>query len=491
MVQHQLAVGAGGGGVLVVLLGQGRHLDDLHRRGGKQLPQQLVEPAAVQLLPQGGKELVRVEQQGRVSGVEPAGRGVDGVQHAVGQTARPLQRSELCRVQAGQQQLCRDALGKDTVHRAADRCGELFRRFLGRAPQHQLQNGLQCAVIEAHIDIRAQLFFQQSRFQRGLVGAQQRVQQNLHAQLPLPVGEGAGVPRQRALHLVGLRLFGVVGDLHADARLLTLQGQLGLAGALGHLAQVFSVEEVQLLGHIHLAVQGHAAVVGAVVAAVHPLILLIGQRRDGRRVAAGDEAIGRVGEHGPLQRIFELRVRGCQRALHLVVHHAAHGAVGVAVPALLLEHGLVHHGQRAEYRVQVDVHQVLEVRLIWGRKRVHRLVREGHGVEEGRHAALEQLQERRGHGVLLAARQHRVFEDVEHARIVGGEGAEADAEGLVHVLVLHQQDGRPADIVGQHGQGAVLFGAVFAPHDRITGILLHWDSPFFELGFVLLYHALL
>ena len=227
------------------------------------------------------------------------------------------------------------------------------------------------------------------------------------------------------------------------------------------------------------------------MAVVHPLVLLIGQRRDGGRVAARDKAVGRIREHGPLQRVLQLRVRGGQRTLHLIVDHTAHRAVRVPVPALLLEHGLVHHGQRAEHRVQVDVHQVLEVRLIRSRKGVHRLVREGHSVEEGRHAALEQLQERRGHGVLLAARQHRVFEDVEHACVVGGEGAEADAEGLVDVLIFHQQDGRPADIVGQNGQGAVLFGAVFTPQDRITGILLHWDSPFSELGFVLLYHALL
>ena len=62
--------------------------------------------------------------------------------------------------------------------------------------------------------------------------------------------------------------------------------------------------------------------------------------------------------------------------------------------------------QRAEHGVQVHVHQVPEVGLVGGGKGIHRLVREGHGVQEGGHAALEQLQKRRGHGVLLAARQH-------------------------------------------------------------------------------------
>ena len=91
------------------------------------------------------------------------------------------------------------------------------------------------------------------------------------------------------------------------------------------------------------------------MAAVHPLIFLIGQRRDALRVAAGHKAIGRVREHGTLQRILQLSVRGGKGSLHLVVHHAAHSAVGIPVPALLLEHSPVHHGQRAEHRIQVDM----------------------------------------------------------------------------------------------------------------------------------------
>ena len=478
MVQCQLAVGTGRGCIGFFRFGQGRHLNDLHRRSREQLPQQVVEPAGGHLLPQGSEELVRVEQQGRVPGVEPAGRCMDGVQHTVGQAARPLQRGELCRVQAGQQQIFRDALGQDVVHGAPDPGRKPACGLFGGTAQHQFQRGLQRAVVKADVDVGPQLLFQKRSLQRRLVRPQQRIQQDLHAQLAFPVGKCAGVPGQRTLHLVGLRLFGIVRNVHADARLLVLQRQSGLAGALGHPAQVVFIQEGQFFGHIHPAVQGHTAVVGAVMAAVHPLVLLIGQRRDGGRVAAGHKAVGRIREHRPLQRILQLCIRGGQRALHLVVDDAAHGAVGIAVPALLLEHSPVHHGQRAEHRVQVDVHQVPEVGLVGGGEGVDRLVREGHRVQEGRHAALEQLQKRRGHRVLFAARQHRVLQNVEHTRVIRWEGAEADAECLVRIFVLHQQDGRTADIVGQHGQGTVLFGAVLAAHDGITGILLHWDSPF-------------
>ena len=101
MLQHQFAIGAHRGGILRFRCGGDLH--HLHRGGGKQLPQQGVEPALLQLAAQGGEELVGVQQQGGIAGVQPAGGGVDGVQHAVRQAARALQRGKLGLVQSGQQ----------------------------------------------------------------------------------------------------------------------------------------------------------------------------------------------------------------------------------------------------------------------------------------------------------------------------------------------------------------------------------------------------
>ena len=98
----------------------------------------------------------------------------------------------------------------------------------------QLQGWLQGAVVKANVNICAQLFGQQRRLQRGVIGAKQGIQQDLHAQLPLPVCKGTGVPCQSTLHLVRLRVFGIVGQFHAGTRLLVLHGQLRAAGALGH-----------------------------------------------------------------------------------------------------------------------------------------------------------------------------------------------------------------------------------------------------------------
>ena len=433
-----------------------------------------------------------MQQQSRVAGVQPAGGRVDGVQYAVRQATRPLQRSKLCAVQRRQQQLLRDALAQDGIHGLAHRRGKFAGAFLGGAPQHQFQHRLQGAVIKADVNVRAQLFGQQCSLQRRVVGAQQHIQKDFHPKLAFPVGKVAGVPCQCALYLVRLRLFGVVRQFHTGTVLRLLRGQMRAAAALRHLREIVLVQLRQLFGHVHFAVQGDAAVFGAVVAAVHPLILLIGQRRDALRVAAGHEAVCRIREHGPLQRIFQLGIRRSQRALHLIVHHAADGAVRVPMPAFLLEHSFVHHGQRAEHCIQVDVHQVLEVGLVGGREWIHRLVREGHGIQERRHTALEQLQERRRDRVFFAARQHRVLQNMEHAGVVGREGAEPDAERLVVVLIFHQKNRCSADVVGQHGQHTVLLRAILSAQNGITGILLHCSFSFSVLkSLTLLYHSLL
>ena len=479
VLQHKLAVGADGFALL--FFRQGGHLHHLHRSRCKQLTQQLIEPAIGHLFPQGSKQPVRVQQQGGVAGVQPAGRSVDGIQHAVWQGARALQRCKLCCVQRSQQQFLRDALGQNAVHRLAHSGSKLAGALLGGTAQHQFQHRLQGAVVKANVNICAQLFGQQRRLQRGVIGAKQGIQQDLHAQLTLPVCKGTGVPCQSTLHLVRLRVFGIVGQFHAGTRLLVLHGQLRTAGALGHFGEIIPVQQFQLFSHIHFAIEGNAAVVGAVVAVIYPLILFIGQRRDAGRVAAGNKAVGRIREHGPFQCIFQLSIRCSQSALHLVVHHSAHGAVGTAVPALLLKHALVHHSQRAEHRVQVDIHQVFEVGLIGRSERVDRLIREGHRIQERCHAAFEQLQERRGHRVFFAACQHRVLQNVEHASVIGREGAKADAKRLVGILIFHQQHRGTAHIVGKHGQGSVLFRAVLGTHEGITGKSFHFVFSFVVL----------
>ena len=132
----------------------------------------------------------------------------------------------------------------------------------------------------------------------------------------------------------------------------------------------------------------------------------------------------------------------------------------------------------AEHRVQVDVHQVAEIGLVGGGKGVDRLVREGHCIEEGSHAAFKQLHKGGADGVFFAACQHGVLQNVEHAGVIGREGAKADAKRLVGILIFHQQHRGTAHIVGKHGQGSVLFRAVLGTHEGITGKSFHFVFSF-------------
>src|SRR5699024_8002826 len=75
-----------------------------------------------------------------------------------------------------------------------------------------------------------------------------------------------------------------------------------------------------------------------------------------------------------------------------------------------------------------------------------------------------------------------------YAGVVAREGPEADAESFVLVLVLNQEDGGAADVVGQGGGRPVEDGAFLPFHQGIAGVhsprggvlflILHVGSPY-------------
>ena len=96
------------------------------------------------------------------------------------------------------------------------------------------------------------------------------------------------------------------------------------------------------------------------------------------------------------------------------------------MPALLaVDVGLVTDGG-SEYCVQIYAGQVQKILLVAAGNGVEGLVREGHGVEEGVHGALQQFHEGFLHGVLVGAAQHAVLQNVENAGAVFGDGLEGD-----------------------------------------------------------------
>ena len=295
---------------------------------------------------------------------------------------------------------------------------------------------------------------------------------------------------------------------------------------VGRRREVALVQKREHAVQVQIAVEREVAVVRAVVARVLLQEPLVGEVGDGARRAAGLEAVGRVGEERRLQLVVEHGVRVGERAFHLVVHHAVEAKAGrvalgasggrrtvcdvgggwrfrarraraalrrfcaaalaarravvrrvacrralvfvplavrkLHVPALLLEDGALAVDQGMQHRVQVHVHEVEQVLLVGAGHRVHGLVRKGHGVQKRLHGAFEQVHERLLDGEAVAAAQHRVLQDVEHAGVVGGRRLEGDGERLVRVVVGKVEQLRAAFGVVEHVGGAVYLRQLFA-----------------------------
>ena len=238
-----------------------------------------------------------------------------------------------------------------------------------------------------------------------------------------------------------------------------LERHAGLGHVDGLVLREDSVQNLQALFRLVVAVEEGVGVGRVVVVAVEGHELVEGQVRDDRRIAARVQAVGGLREQGLLGVFVEQGVGRGIRALHLVEDHTFVGHVAVrgfelVVPALLLEGVL---GQaRVEDRVQVDVHEVVEVLHVGRGHGIAGLVRKGQGVQEGLERSLEQFHERLAHRVLVRAAEHRVLQDVGHARGILGRRAERDAEDLVLVVVDHGQDARARLVVavddGRAGQ---------------------------------------
>ena len=105
------------------------------------------------------------------------------------------------------------------------------------------------------------------------------------------------------------------------------------------------------------------------------------------------------------------------------------------------------------------------------------------------HRAFQQVDERLLDGKLVRAAQHRVLQDVEHARVVGGRRLERDGERLVVVVVSQVQQLRAALVVVEHVRRAVDLGKFFArAHGESVQLLLgskvHAMPPFRMLSLI-------
>ena len=259
---------------------------------------------------------------------------------------------------------------------------------------------------------------------------------------PVDGDHGRLLARLRLARGIGLvhRLGLVPARLQRDLRLRI--------GAL-ELAEI-ALEDVEPLRRIIVAVEHHARVRGMVVLLVEALEIVVGEVRDGLRVAARVHPIGGVRIERQLADLAQHRRRRRVGALHLVEHHAlehhrALGVVELVVPAFLPEGVL--GDQREEHRVEIDVDEVVEVLEVLRRHRIGGLVRKRHGVEEGVERALDQLHERLLHRIFARPAEHRMLEDMRDAGRILGRGLEGDPEHLVLVLIDETEHLPPGPLV--------------------------------------------
>mmetsp|Transcript_3635 Transcript_3635/g.10466 ORF Transcript_3635/g.10466 Transcript_3635/m.10466 type:complete len:230 (-) Transcript_3635:478-1167(-) len=189
--------------------------------------------------------------------------------------------------------------------------------------------------------------------------------------------------------------------------------------------------------------------------------LLEGEVGDGDGVATRVHIVGVVGKHGLLGDAVHHRVRLAIHPLHLIKHNSLEnevilGVLELVVPALLLKGLLIAYALWVEDGVHVDVHEVVEVLQVAGGYRVAGAVGVGEGVQEGVEGALHKLHKRLLDGVLPAAAQHAVLQDV------------GDASGVVHGSAQHHAKGLILVVVDEGHHLGTCLGVLVAPHIRVV-----------------------
>ena len=110
------------------------------------------------------------------------------------------------------------------------------------------------------------------------------------------------------------------------------------------------------------------------------------------------------------------------------------------MPALLPEDILLPVDIGIEYSIQIDVHQVLKILVIAAGNGVHRLIRIRHGIEKGIERSFGELYKRIFDREIPRSAEHRVLNDMRHARRILGRCAECDIEYFIVILRRDQGD---------------------------------------------------
>ena len=125
-----------------------------------------------------------------------------------------------------------------------------------------------------------------------------------------------------------------------------------------------------------------------IIGAVEIQELLIRKLRNILRITAGFHAIGIIREKIIHDLSVQHLVRGRKCPLHLIIYNTIIGKrtfllLQMVVPSFLTEDLLLLINVRVKNRIQINVHQILEILVITAGYRITGLIRVGHGIQEG------------------------------------------------------------------------------------------------------------
>ena len=145
---------------------------------------------------------------------------------------------------------------------------------------------------------------------------------------------------------------------------------------------------------------------------------------------------------------------GGESPFHLIIHHAVIRQLPVLflqliVPPLLHKDLGFPVNVWVQHRVQIDMHQVLEILVIGAGHRVHRLVRIRHGIEERVHGTFHQLHKGVFYRKLLGPTQNTVLQNVRHPGGIRRRRPKSDGKHLVLVIIGQQKHSGPGFLMFQ------------------------------------------
>ena len=125
-----------------------------------------------------------------------------------------------------------------------------------------------------------------------------------------------------------------------------------------------------------------------IIGAVEIQELLIRKLRNILRITAGFHAIGIIREKIIHDLSVQHLVRRRKCPLHLIIYNTIIGKrtfllLQMVVPSFLTEDLLLLINVRVKNRIQINVHQILEILVITAGYRITGLIRVGHGIQEG------------------------------------------------------------------------------------------------------------